>query len=378
MGLVLTWQLLPAEDIVAKYIPQFEKPENPYVGPEAGEPSSGGGRSEDDDTGGNNDGGGIIIGMPPSEAPADNDNAEAGIAVPSFMACPEDGGLCCNGSVKNCKLRVDEMMFGLVHNAMSSEEGDFFYGYNHFLGLEKALVAGYRALNLDVCNCGGMLQFCHNVCNLGERYPNDVFGNIGKFLDDYKSEVIILVFQASQETGPIIWNDLHSEMGNVGGFTDMIYQHTGGEKWPTMGELVKQNKRIIVFGFNGGECTFDECPDGFHQFYNYAAETQYASESLDDLRNYEYSCEITRGPKEGAKAADFFVVNNFVTPPDPEASKIANSQSFLSDRLTKCANMNQIRPNFIYVDFFSSGVTAQLVQYANTQYSDTQYSEQLE
>jgi hypothetical protein len=32
------------------------------------------------------------------------------------------------------------------------------------LGISKALMAGYRGLSLDVCNCNGVLQFCHNVC----------------------------------------------------------------------------------------------------------------------------------------------------------------------------------------------------------------------
>ena len=84
------------------------------------------------------------------------------------MQCPDASSngseLCCNGSPLNCQLKVNEMMFAMVHNAMSSEEGNFMAGYNHYYGLEKALVAGYRGINLDVCNCGGVLQFCHNVC----------------------------------------------------------------------------------------------------------------------------------------------------------------------------------------------------------------------
>merc|ERR1719491_2419238 len=128
-------------------------------------------------------------------------------------------------------------MFGLVHNAMSSEEGDFSYGYNHNLELEKALVAGYRGLSLDVCNCNGVLQFCHNVCDLGPRLPNDVFGNTVKFLNEYPSEVVVLLFEASRETGPIVWDDLYLEMDDVDGFVDMIYVHADGNEWPTMGDL---------------------------------------------------------------------------------------------------------------------------------------------
>lgn len=363
VALILTWQMLPAEDIVAKYIPQFEEPESPYSGPEAGTPST------DGESGG---GGGMTIGVPPSQTPADD---LTGTTVPSFMQCPDGGEECCNGSSANCKLRVDEMMFGLVHNAMSSEEGGFAIGANHNLGLEKALVAGYRGLSLDVCSCNGVYQFCHNICDYGARVPNDVFTNTVQFLNDYPSEVIVLLFEASlvnaegdQDQG-IVWNDLYAEMENVDGFADMIYEHAYGDDWPTMGNLVQQNKRIIVFYFNGGSCTDKDCPPGFQYFFNYASETQFQSSSLNDLQNYEYSCEITRTTQADALPANFFVVNNFVTPPDLDSSKVANSKDFLKNLLEGCANENNLRPNFVYLDFWSEGVTAQLVQYANQQYA---------
>mmetsp|Transcript_17617 Transcript_17617/g.38167 ORF Transcript_17617/g.38167 Transcript_17617/m.38167 type:complete len:449 (-) Transcript_17617:70-1416(-) len=367
-ALVVTWLMLPAEEIVAKYIPRFEEPAVRYSGPEAGAPSppsSSGGNSEDDGNGGG--GIGIDIDIPPEEESL----TMVGTTVPSFMRCPEEGGSCCNGSPANCILRLDQMMFGLVHNSMSAEEGDFPFGYNHKLGLEKALIAGYRGLSLDVCNCYGVLQFCHNVCNLGERLPNDVFSSMTRFLKDYPSEVVVLVFEASKEQGPIVWDDLYSEMNDVDGFTDMIYVHTYGDAWPTMGHLVENNKRVIVFYFNGGTCNDGSCPPGFHYFYNYAAETQYQSASLADLEDDEYSCEVTRGPKEDApQPASFFVVNNFVTPPDEDAARTTNSKTFLADRLTRCANANRMRPNFVYLDFWSEGVTAQLVQYANQQFAE--------
>ena len=34
--LVVIWLMLPAEDIVAKYIPEFSEPENPYLGEHKG------------------------------------------------------------------------------------------------------------------------------------------------------------------------------------------------------------------------------------------------------------------------------------------------------------------------------------------------------
>lgn len=119
VALIVTWQAIPAEEIAAKYIPQFDEPANPYTGPEAGSPSSSGGATGDT-SGGAVAGSDVNSDMDTPTGGSDNSN-KAGTVVPSFMKCPEDGGPCCNGSTENCKLRVDQMMFGLVHNAMSSE-----------------------------------------------------------------------------------------------------------------------------------------------------------------------------------------------------------------------------------------------------------------
>lgn len=146
-SLVTAWVALPADDIVAKYIPKFDAPASPYAGPEAGIPGENGGS-----------GSGI------NSQTTNMDNTGIGTVVPGFMQCPSNNKQCCNGSTANCGLRVDQTMFALVHNAMSSEEKGFIVGYNHQLSISKALMAGYRGLSLDVCNCNGVLQFCHNVC----------------------------------------------------------------------------------------------------------------------------------------------------------------------------------------------------------------------
>jgi hypothetical protein len=359
VALVVTWQVFPTEDVVVMFLPKFNPPASPYTGEEAGTTTS--------DNNIDYKGGGAIDIDIPLETEVPNSDVTS---IPSFMTCPTDSEqLCCNGSPQNCQLKVNEMMFATLHNAMATEEGGFTFGFNHYKALEKAMVAGYRGINLDLCKCdsnGGRLQFCHNICDYGERMPQEVFANVLDFLKAYPSEVIVLIFQATTERGPIVWNDLYDEMKQVQDFTDMLYVHGGeGEEWPLMGDLVKSNKRIVTFYFNGGECTNDVCPEPFLPFYEYTAETEYQSANLDDLRNVHYSCQLTRGP--GGFKGDFFAVNNFVTPPDPEVSKITNTQKFLSERLTSCANYNGKRPNFIYVDFWSEGVTSQFMQSANKQ-----------
>ena len=81
-----------------------------------------------------------------------------------FMQCdPDNTGQmdCCNGLEGICDLRADEVMYATLHNAMSTFEDGFLFGPNHKSKLEGALEAGYRGLNLDICNCGGDIIFCH-------------------------------------------------------------------------------------------------------------------------------------------------------------------------------------------------------------------------
>jgi hypothetical protein len=126
---------------------------------------------------------------------------------------------CCNGLTSNCNLPVNEVLFPMVHNAMSSYE-DYFVAANNNESLEKALVAGYRGLMLDSCLCDGGLSkymedgakdlmeeiglidestetedvqktlgFCHTYCDAGVRDPHRVLRNIKKFLDVNRNEV---------------------------------------------------------------------------------------------------------------------------------------------------------------------------------------------
>ena len=79
-----------------------------------------------------------------------------------FIQCDgETSGDCCNGLDSICDLRADEVLYATLHNGMATFEDGFLFGPNHKFQLEGALEAGYRGLNLDLCNCGGQTIFCH-------------------------------------------------------------------------------------------------------------------------------------------------------------------------------------------------------------------------
>ena len=94
------------------------------------------------------------------------DPASLPLAPPEyqFLQCGSNNtgqSNCCNGLEGLCDLRVNEILYATLHNGMATFEDGFLFGPNHKYQLEGALEAGYRGLNLDICNCGGEIIFCH-------------------------------------------------------------------------------------------------------------------------------------------------------------------------------------------------------------------------
>ena len=81
-----------------------------------------------------------------------------------YMQCQDNDKQCCNGLESNCDLLLNEILFATIHNAMH----DDLPLQNHNKPLEDALEAGYRGLQLDLCECGNKLVFCHSSCNIGK------------------------------------------------------------------------------------------------------------------------------------------------------------------------------------------------------------------
>mmetsp|Transcript_34111 Transcript_34111/g.73931 ORF Transcript_34111/g.73931 Transcript_34111/m.73931 type:complete len:371 (+) Transcript_34111:261-1373(+) len=275
---------------------------------------------------------------------------------------------CCNGNPLNCDLRLNEMSFATVHNAMSTKESSNSLGYNHLFDLDGALLAGYRGLNLDVCKCGGRIRFCHNFCDFGDRDAAQVLLEVMKFLmnPEHLSEIVVLIFQFS--TGEATADELYEVMQDVDGFTDLMYVHNAadpGAEWPLMRDLLNQDqpKRIVVFQHDGPDCSVaGSCPAGIHDYFDYTAETPFEFSSVDNMRNVETSCVINRGPKEGAA---FYGVNTFVTPPNVDTAAVVNSLTFVKRRLNRCSRASGLIPNFITVDFWSIGDVPEIAQRRN-------------
>ena len=250
---------------------------------------------------------------------------------------------------------------------MSTKEGNFIFGYNHLYNLEESLNAGYRAISLDVCNCSGEYQLCHGICSVGDRPPITVFENIIKFLMDNPSEIIMINLEVNSEAqgGSDVSLEAFSDLlrQNVNGFAEMLYSHDVTQPWPSLQTLIDLGQRLLLFHLNGPtSCANGACPDGFHYWFDFAAETEFSFTTASDFEDTATSCAITRG---AGSTKEFLAVTSFVTPPNEDEAVIINAKAALENRIQACSQYTGLDVNLLYVDFWSIGDLPEVVQTHN-------------
>jgi hypothetical protein len=119
---------------------------------------------------------------------------------------------------------------------------------------------------------------------------------------------------------------------------------------------------LLFFHFNGPDCSDGSCPDGFHYWFDYAAETEFEFTSASNFADTTSSCQITRG---AGSSKDFFAVTSFVTPPSEDESTTLNSRDFLEGRMQACSDSAGLDVNLMYVDFWNDGDLPEVTQTYN-------------
>jgi hypothetical protein len=303
-----------------------------------------------------------------------NSNGDGPVLDYAFLQCDDnstDTVTCCNGLTGLCDLRVDEILYGYVHNAVATDQDDFIV-VNQDYNLENALKAGFRSMELDVGRCGTLgtslnekVVFFHSQCLLGSRGISDTLTNINTFLDENPNEVIILKLEMTDES--VTLQEVADIMDTVatGSFRDRLYQKQDMDTaWPTLGELVAADTRIILFYYNQPDCANQSCPTGFHFWFTFGVNTQFSFDSVADLEATDSSCVLTGAGADSQR--DFYRVNAFVDVPSRQVADTVNAENFMVQRMQDCAALNQdLAVNFYSVDFWDRGDVPRTVQEYN-------------
>lgn len=310
-------------------------------------------------------------------------------AAAMYAAAGEPG---CNGSVLLCDRPLDQVAFAATHNSTADTTAGFTNG-NQESGVRAQLDAGYRGLLIDVyfglrsprvpfvitdraapsaadrtdlvaevgepavrtaeqlrtraLDAGGSrdVYTCHAFCELGATELVPQLRAIREWLERHPRDVLIVFLQDEIPARDVVAAFEDADLAPY------AYRHRRGGSWPTLGDLISRDERLLVLSENGGGSA-----DWYHDGFALAEETPYTFRSAA-----EFTCE----PNRGGTGKPLLLVNHFVTPPSKPTAAEVNRQAVLGSRLADCQRRRQQVPNLVAVDFFAVGDTVAVVDALN-------------
>ncbi len=260
-------------------------------------------------------------------------------------ASSDDGDtpLTCNGHAVLCERAYDAVVFPGTHNSHSAlDEGFVPLNANHQHGIAQQLEDGVRVLLIDVYPDDAdpdTVLMCHGPCALASTPHLEGLTAVTDFLTANPREVVTIIYEDHIEV-----ERLAAEFATTGADA-LTFVHPPGEAWPTLGEMIDANTRLVITAESGRPP-----PAWFHHVWDEAWDTPYGPMELDGL-----SCDLNRGSADHA----LFLMNHWVNDglglPSMRNAAQANAAEVLQARAEQCAEQWDHLPNFVVVDFYEQG-----------------------
>jgi hypothetical protein len=310
----------------------------------------------------------------------------------------------CNGHAELCDRRLDEVALPATHNSMSVPLPGWFASL-HERPIAGQLEDGIRGLLLDthyadrlpngrtrtyfgsadelqrVTQQDGVspssleaalrlreragfrgsgergAYLCHTFCEIGSTPLPDVLEDIHAFLVTHPADVLVIVNQDH-----VTPSDFVSAIADAG-LADYALVPPRGSAWPTLGEMVVRNRRLVVLAENRAgaapwyqlvyERLFQETPFMFA-----------GTAELTDGGNLDATCRPNRGPAD----ASMFLVNHWINTdplPRPGNAAVVNAYEPLLRRARACERVRGRSVNLLAVDFYERGDVFEVVDALN-------------
>jgi hypothetical protein len=252
-----------------------------------------------------------------------------------------DGGVpdagACNGSAALCARRFDEVSYPTTHNAFAVID-ERFGAPNQTRSLRTQLDEGVRGLMLDVYMDRGRPYLCHGPCALGRRLLSDGLCDVTRFLDERPGEVVTLILESY-----VTAMDLERSFTEAG-LIERVRAQSPGQPWPTLGELIALDQRVVVLSDRDGGAR-----PWLLDVWRHAWETPFSARTPAELD----TCRTNRGDR----ANPLFIFNHFLTNPlaSEDLARMVNPNPFLIDRARRCQRESGRLPNFVTVDYYEIG-----------------------
>jgi hypothetical protein len=297
---------------------------------------------------------------------------------------PREG---CNGSKELCDMRMNEVAFAGTHNSFSAADSDNWLIANQKRTIERQLDDGIRLLLLDphwgVADAQGRVRtdfeaegrdrnrvakalppetlaaaerlagsvgvrsesggergvyLCHTVCELGATKMSAALDDVRSFLGDNPGEVVILFLE------PYVSADEIERQFEGAGLAGQAAVLDRGEPLPTLAEMVKSDKRLVVFTERDADGTVPWYLDGF----SFIQDTPLGATRVDEL-----SCKPNRGEKD----SPILMLNHWadVFPPRRGANAAFLTKDEILERAHECARRRGLDVGLIATDHYDQG-----------------------
>jgi len=300
-------------------------------------------------------------------------NVFARVRPASAAATP----LACNGHWQLCSRTFDAVVLPATHNSMAAAEAGFQRPSQEF-GIRRQLDDGIRMLLIDshhwetkddLARIAAKLSpeqrtkleeslrepavtppgvfLCHVLCGAGATPLESALTDVRQFLESHPRDVMGLFFEDYVSGGET------KAAFDTAGLTPFVYAHPGGTPWPTLGEMIATNQRLVVFSEHGGGE-----PAWYEPGWVNVQDTRYDVGSAE-----AFTCALNRG----TNGRPLFLLNHWIAngDPSPEDAARVNAYDFLLARAKRCEAERQRVANFVAVNFYDRGDLFRVVDALN-------------
>lgn len=304
----------------------------------------------------------------------------------------------CNGSFALCELRLNEAVFAGTHNSFSAADTPGWFIANQRSTIKRQLQDGIRLFLIDahwgVKASDGRVRtdfaaegrsrnrvakalppnvlkaaerlvgrigvgenpgkrdvyHCHTVCELGANLMTDDLEVFRAFLDENRGEVIILFVE------PYVAPREIEAVFERAGLDRYVATLNRDEPLPTLGALVRRNKRVIVFAEKDADGTVPWYLDGF----SFVQDTPLGAKTRAELK-----CDFERGDRD----SPLLMLNHWADlfPPRLRANRPFQTEKFILQRAHRCARERGLPVSLIAVDHYEQGDLMQAVRALNAE-----------
>ena len=277
----------------------------------------------------------------------------------------------CNGNSNWCSRPYNQASYVTANDAMISVNGDS-ANATQKASVTTLLANGVRAFVFRVVKQGSdpTVRLCLETCDtLNGGDLKSTLTSMKQWMDANKDAVVTIVLR---NVGNFVLGDLAQPFKDAkldslvfGGKSDV------GAAWPKLGDMVKSNKRCVVFATG---ISADATLPWIMPLYTFTWESPSQVTSVSG----GFTCTKDK-PTAGAIPVQnsLYIMNHFVDDgsapqvdgeyviPDTSAPAKVNTQSSIESHVTACMTSWGLRPNFISLDFADQGDAVKTVANMN-------------